>query len=315
MTIPLLILFGPTASGKTKLATELAKHFESEIISADSMAIYRGMDIGTAKPSAEERCTPYHLIDICDPWESYSVGMFIEDAAATIAAIHQRGKTVLMVGGTALYVKGLLEGIFDGPPANWALRNSLAKEYPQELYQRLCQIDPVSAQKISCHDLRRIIRGLEVFYSTGKPISLWQKQCTNPPALYAPCFIGLAWERQALYDRIEQRVDQMIQNGLIAETQRLLALPYPLSHTASQAIGYKETIAALHDSSLMNDLIPKIKQNTRRFAKRQLTWLKRFPIHWISANSQTNFDDIVISAKQIWEVHDQDTKLAPPNPL
>lgn len=301
MTTNLLILFGPTASGKTRLATLLAQTLPVEIISADSMAIYRQMNIGTAKPTLEERQQiPYHLIDICDPWESYNAGIFVESAAKLIQEITTRHKIPLIVGGTALYVKSLLEGIFEGPPANWELRNELAKDTPELLYQKLMQIDATTAQHISCHDVRRIIRALEVFYTTGQPISICREQNTHPLSSYSPCFIGIEWDRQVLYRRIEERVDSMLEQGLIEETRCLLALPHPLSHTASQAIGYKETIAAIANPSLMDNLSEQIKQNTRRFAKRQLTWLKKFPIQWIPAHLDTSLQTIGEQALQLW---------------
>lgn len=301
MPTNLLILFGPTASGKTKLATLLAQQLAVEVISADSMAIYRQMNIGTAKPTAFERqLVPYHLIDILDPWESYNTGTFVESAANLIQEITNRKKVVTIVGGTALYVKSLLEGIFEGPKANWELRNELAKENPEQLYKKLVEIDIKTAQHISSNDLRRIIRALEVFYTTGQPISIWREQNTHPYSTYAPCFIGIEWDRQVLYNRIEQRVDMMMEQGLIEETRQLLTLPYPLSHTAEQAIGYKETIAALHNNALLDKLADQIKQNTRRFAKRQLTWLRRFPIQWIPGHTDTSYSAIAEQAIQIW---------------
>ncbi len=304
MATKILIIFGPTASGKTKLACSLAQYLPIEVISADSMAIYRNMNIGTAKPTIEEKQkVAYHLIDICEPSESYNTAMFIEDASILIEKIYQLGKVPVIVGGTALYVKSLLEGIFDGPATNWEIRGELAKESLENLYHKLTLADPKTSQRISSHDSRRIIRALEVFYTTGKPISIWQKENTQPISLYDPCLIGIEWERSVLYKRIEQRVDMMLEQGLVEETKKLLEFPQPLSHTAMQAIGYRETIAALQNSSLFDSLAEQIKINTRHFAKRQLTWLRRFPIHWIPAQAETPWDEIVQQALRIWKEH------------
>ncbi|NUM34628.1 MAG: tRNA (adenosine(37)-N6)-dimethylallyltransferase MiaA [Candidatus Brocadiae bacterium] len=284
MAIPLLIISGPTASGKTELSLALAKALDAEILYADSMTIYKGMNIGTAKPSLEERSLiPHHLIDIRDPWQAYSAGDFVEEAHRIILQIHERGKKVVLTGGTTLYIKSLLEGIFTGPPADWDIRKKLMEKDPQSLYQELCECDPESAAKVSPNDSRRVIRSLEVYYASGVPITQLRKENTKPPGDYMPFFLGMEWDRPVLYQRIEQRIDRMLAQGLIEETRNLLQLPYPLSHTASKAIGYKETIEALHDPAKMPGLADQIKINTRHFAKHQMTWLRRFPIQWIQA--------------------------------
>ncbi len=289
MAIPIVIVSGPTASGKTELSLALAKALDAEILYADSMTIYKGMDVGTAKPSLEERkLIPHHLIDICDPWESYSAGDFVEAAHEIIMQIQERGKRILLTGGTTLYIKSLLEGIFIGPPANWEIRNQLLTRDPLSLYQELYQCDPESAAKVAPNDSRRVIRSLEVYLSTGIPITQLRKQGTKPLGDYQPFFLGVDWERPILYQRIEQRVDSMLAKGLVEETRQLLQLPYPLSHTASQAIGYKETIEALLEPEKMPGLGDKIKLNTRHFAKHQVTWLRRFPIEWIPGTLDKN---------------------------
>lgn len=288
MTIPLYILVGPTASGKSRLSILLAKHMDAEIISADSMAIYRGMDIGTAKPSIpEQKQVKHHLIDICDPWETYNAGRFVEKATDCIKQIQANNRKILIVGGTALYIKSLIEGIFEGPPADWKIRETLAKRDNESLYSELMSIDEESAQKISPNDLRRIIRALEVYYITKIPISVLRRKYTKPNSNYITYFIGISWERPLLYERINKRVDHMLKNGLLEETKKLLHLPYPLSHTASQAIGYRETILALKNEIPMAELEETIKRNTRRFAKRQMTWLRRFPVNWIPSDNNT----------------------------
>ena len=300
MSTRLYILVGPTGSGKTSLGIQLAQHLNAEIISVDSMAIYRQMDIGTAKPSLEERrLIPHHLIDICDPWESYSVGSFVEDASRLIQEIKSRGHKILLVGGTALYIKNLLDGIFESPPVDWDLRNQLREESLSQLYQKLQEIDPETASKVAMNDTRRVIRAMEVYLKTGQTISQWRKEHTGVTGDYSPLFIGLHWDRPLLYQRIEKRVDNMLQNGLLDETRDLMALPHPLSHTASQAIGYKESIAALQEPGLMEELAPTIKQNTRRFAKRQLTWLKRFPVNWIPVSFSTEEKTIFAEARKL----------------
>ena len=302
MATELFILAGATASGKSRVAVPLAQLLQAEIIAADSMTIYRGMDIGTAKPGALERSqVPHHLLDICDPWETYSTGKFVAAAAEAIAAITARRRKCLIVGGTALYIQRLLEGIFEEPSVDWQLRRQLASCSPQFLYQRLVEVDPVAAAQIVANDLRRIVRALEIFELTGIPISQYREKYTRPAADYRPHYVGLHWERPLLYQRIEARVDSMLEQGLIAETRRLLELPYPLSRTAAQAIGYKEAIAAIHDPAQMSDLPARIKQSTRRFAKRQMTWWRRFPITWLDVSA--NFDETAIVAKilRLWE--------------
>lgn len=288
MNTPILILLGPTASGKTDLAIPLSQVVDGEIISADSMQIYRGMDIGTAKPDmSTRRLVPHHLIDIRDPWEGFNACLFVEEAAKKIADIQLRGKTVLIVGGTALYIKSLLEGIFPGPSANWEIRRVLSGYSPGDLYQRLCQLDPNTAQRLSPNDTRRVIRALEVVYATGIPISEYQRHYTHPPGAYRPCFIGINWPKPILHQRIASRVEQMLHRGLVEETEGLLVLPHPLSHTAAQAIGYREAIDALAHPEKFSCLKESIELGTKQFAKRQMTWLRRFPVHWLSAASST----------------------------
>jgi tRNA dimethylallyltransferase len=302
MSIPLILLVGPTASGKTEVAIPLAQALQAEIISSDSMQVYRGMDIGTAKPTlAQRRIVPHHLIDICDPWQPFSAAMFVELAKQAIEDIANRGKRVLLVGGTALYIKTLLEGIFVGPSANWDIRGELTKQTVESLYDELTCVDPEAASHIYAQDMRRIIRALEVYYTTGIPISQYQRLYTQKVGDFAPFFIGIQWERSILHQRIAERVTKMLSDGLVAETQRLLALPYPISYTAAQAIGYKEAIAAIHTPELLTSLSTIIQRNTKSFAKRQITWLRRFPINWLVASPTSDPAHLVEEALALIE--------------
>lgn len=294
MSIPLILLVGPTASGKTEVGIPLAQALQAEIISTDSMQVYRGMDIGTAKPTiAQRQLVPHHLVDICDPWEPFNAALFVQLATQKIEEVAVRGKRALLVGGTALYIKALLEGIFVGPSANWEIREELTKRPLQSLYEELSRIDPDAAQRIYAQDQRRIIRALEVYYTTGIPISQYQREHTHKMGDFDPFFIGIQWERAILHQRIEERVAKMLATGLITETQRLLSLPHPLSHTAAQAIGYKEIIAAIREPELFATLPATIQRNTKLFAKRQMTWLRRFPVSWLPADANTSTDKLL----------------------
>ena len=272
-------LTGPTASGKTAIGLELAERLDAEIISLDSMAIYRGMDIGTAKPTVEQRqLVPHHLIDIRNPNERFSVSNYLELATKMIDKIHQRGRTVLFVGGTPLYLKTLLRGLFEGPPADETLRQEVLKEAAETgsaaLHQRLAMVDPVSAAKIHPNDLRRIVRALEVYRHTGEPISHQQLQFDDGhPATACRVFV-LDWPRAKLHNRINQRVDQMFDQGLVGEVEQLLNLHGELSRTALQAVGYQEVVKHLQQGVPLEKTIQDTKTRTRQFAKRQLTWFR-----------------------------------------
>ncbi len=296
-----LVLTGPTASGKTQLALALAERLGAEIVSMDSMTLYRGMDIGTAKPTAAERQrVPHHLIDVLDPWESASVAWWLERAAECCREIEGRGRRPLFVGGTPLYLKALQFGLFDGPPADAALRERLHREAESEgapaLHVRLQHIDPVTAARLHPNDVRRVVRALEVWELTGKPLSGWQKQwpenrgargegrgarednCSSSPL--APCPSPLLWldlPRNELYDRINRRVEQMFADGLIEEARALLRLPRPLSREAAQAVGYKEAFAYLDGRAAREQTVERIQTRSRNLAKRQLTWFRSLP--------------------------------------
>jgi tRNA dimethylallyltransferase len=272
-------LTGATAVGKSTVGIALAQRLGAEIISLDSMAIYRGMDIGTAKPSAADQATvPHHLIDIVDPAEEYSVAQYVDAAAKSVADIRARGKEPLFVGGTPLYLKSLLRGLFDGPPANWNLRRDLEAELAQvgqkALYERLAHIDPVAASHIHPHDTRRLIRALEVFRATGEPISHQQLQFDEGrPAQECRVFV-LRRRREELHARIEGRVEAMIDAGLVDEVRNLTTGGRQLGVTARQAVGYRESLEYLAGDCDHEEMVARIKARTRRFAKRQGTWFR-----------------------------------------
>jgi tRNA dimethylallyltransferase len=280
-----LVLTGPTGSGKTQLGLELAERLGAEIVSMDSMAVYRGMDIGTAKPTPDERRrVPHHLLDVLDPWESASVAWWLERAAASCRAIEGRGRRVLFVGGTPLYLKALLYGLFDGPPADPAVRQRLTtaaeQEGPAALHRQLAAVDPASAARLHVNDVRRVIRALEVWELTGRPISAWQTQWSARPSATdrgPPRVLWLDLPRAELYARIDARVRGMIADGLVEEVRALLHLPRPLSREAAQALGYKEILAHLAGRSRLDEAIGLIQTRSRRFAKRQLTWFRHLP--------------------------------------
>jgi tRNA dimethylallyltransferase len=272
-------LTGATASGKTVVALALAERLQAEVVSLDSMTVYRGMDIGTAKPTAAERAlVPHHLLDIVDPADEYSVAQYVEDAARIVEAIRSRGNEVLFVGGTPLYLKSLLRGLFDGPPANWQLREQIEEELEKvgqaALHERLKHVDPVAASAIHPHDTRRMIRALEVFRATGEPLSHQQLQFEDGrPAEECKVFV-LRRERKEQHQRIEARVDAMIDAGLVDEVRGLIAEGKPLGRTASQAVGYREALAFLAGEINDDEMRTQMKVRTRRFAKRQGTWFR-----------------------------------------
>lgn len=311
-----LVLTGPTGSGKSALAIDLAQRWNAEIVAMDSMTLYRGMDIGTAKPTLEERRgVAHHLLDVLDPWESATVAWWLEQAARCCQEIEARGKTALFVGGTPLYLKAMLFGLFEGPAADEKLREHLYKlveeQGPEQLHRQLAQVDPVSAGRLHPNDVRRVVRALEVWELTGQPMSQWQQQWKTPPSppceggeknYSAPCEEGeiknappcegrdqqgvkptgprcvwLDWPREELYARINARVKRMFAAGLVAEVDRLLQLPKPLSKEAKQALGYKEVILHLEGKKSLLETIAEVQMRSRNFAKRQITWFRHLP--------------------------------------
>jgi tRNA dimethylallyltransferase len=280
-----LILTGPTGSGKTELALGLAQRLDAEIVSVDSMALYRRMDLGTAKPTLEQRQTVrHHLIDVLEPWESGNVAWWLTQAETCCREIAARGKQVLFVGGTPLYLKALLFGLFDGPPADVPLRERLAREAEAlgsaALHRRLAQADPAAAARLHPNDLRRIIRALEIFELTGRPISAWQRQWQAPAPRQDSAFPSILWldlPRPVLYDRINCRVEKMFAAGLIDEVRALRAHGKPLSNEASQALGYKEAFSYLDGQAGLEETIMRVQTRSRNFAKRQITWFRHLP--------------------------------------
>jgi tRNA dimethylallyltransferase len=272
-------LTGPTASGKTTIGIELARRVGAEIISLDSMAVYRGMDVGTAKPTASQRgMIPHHLIDIVDPAVEFSAFEYIEAARAKRAEIRGRGHEVLFVGGTPLYLKALLRGLFRGPAADWEFRREVEDELQRvghdALHQRVALIDPLSAAKLHPNDTRRLIRALEVYRLTGQPISHQQTQFDEGrPAEVCRVFV-LQWPRPQLHARIAQRVEAMFAAGLVDEVRRLTGDGRRLGRTASQAVGYREVMELLAGRCDLDEARERVARRTRQFAKRQMTWFR-----------------------------------------
>ena len=279
-----LVLTGPTGSGKSRLGIELAERLGAEIVSMDSMALYRHMDIGTAKPSKEDRArVPHHLIGVLEPWESGSVAGWLERASNCCRDIESRGKRTLFVGGTALYLKALLQGIFDGPPADIQRRRQLEVETEQHgkewLHSRLAKVDPATAARLHVNDVKRVIRALEVWELTGRPISAWQTQWSadSSPDESMQRVLWLDRPRSELYARIDKRVDAMLAAGLVEEVRQLREMPRPLSREASQALGYKELFDYLDGKSSLKVAADRIRTRSRNYAKRQVTWFRHLP--------------------------------------
>jgi len=278
--IKLLIIFGPTASGKSRLAIKLASLFNAEIVSADSMQVYRFMDIATAKASRKDReSIPHHLTDIVYPDEDYTAARYREDAISVIQDIHCRGKNIILVGGTCLYLKVLTHGLFSGPAADTLLRSDLERLETEmgsgHLHARLKEVDPTSAENIHPNNTKRLIRALEVYYLTNIPISIHQKNHGFKDKRFDTLKIGIRKERERLYSDIENRVDMMISEGLEEETRGLLSMGYSPSLKSMRGLGYKEIIGYIEGRHSLAEAVCLIKRNTRLFAKRQMTWLKK----------------------------------------
>lgn len=284
---PLLVLIGPTAVGKTRMSLDIAKAWNAEIISGDSMQVYRGMDIGTAKIALDEReGIPHHLIDICEPDESYSAADFQAGATDAIAQIAARGKLPFIVGGTGLYVESVCYQFqFADIGSDEAFRleqERYAAEFGAEaLHGKLAAIDPPAGERLHPNDLRRVIRALEVYHLTGQTFSEQQAGQTKESP-YELCLIGLTMDRAALYRRIEQRIDLMMEQGLVDEVRHLLERDLPPAAVAMQGLGYKEIADYLRGNCTLEAAIERLKRDTRRFAKRQLSWFRHMnDIHWI----------------------------------
>lgn len=279
--IPVIIVAGPTAVGKTAVALELAERLNGEIIGADSRQIYRYMDIGTAKPAPEERTRiPHYLIDIRNPDEAYSAADFARDASARAHDIVDRGKMPLIVGGTGLYIHALLYGIFDGPGKDAAYREkmqALADAHGKGfLHEKLRSVDAVTAKRLHPNDTLRIVRALEVFHLTGQPISEHQALHTTPLSRFNACFLVLNAPRPVLYERIDGRVERMVADGLFEEVEELRQQGYYGDLPSMSSVGYKEILDFLHGGCDRAGAVSLIKRNTRRYAKRQVTWFKKY---------------------------------------
>ena len=291
----LICIAGPTASGKTGLAVALAKRLDAEVVSCDSMQIYRGMDIGTAKPDAAEMDGVRHwLLDVAEPGEDFSVGRYVKLADAAIADIHSRGKTAVVCGGTGLYMDNLIKGETFAAPSRPAQREyveHIAEEKGMQfLYDMLMDADPETAEKLHISDRKRIIRAMEVFLITGMPLSYHNAQSKLKPPKYAPLWLGLNFRnRNKLYARVDARVEQMMEMGLEAEVRALLEKGVDPNTTAMQAIGYKELAAALRGECSTAQAVAQIQQASRNYAKRQLTWFRRNEaIHWLYVDETTD---------------------------
>lgn len=296
---PVLVLIGPTAVGKTALSLALAERFSCEIVGLDSMQIYRHMDIGTAKATEEERArVPHHLLDVVDPDEEYHVARYVADATEACRRIIGRGNRPLLVGGTGLYLKGLLEGLFEIPPVPEPVRDSLrqrlAKEGRAVLFAELSLCDPESAERIHPNDTHRLLRALEIFQATGRTWSEHLREQQVQPALTTVLQIGLHCEREALYGRINLRVEKMVEEGLLGEVEKLLAMGYDPGLKAMQSIGYRHMLQYLQGQWDWEETLFLLARDTRRYAKRQMTWFGNDPnIRWFAPTDTALIFDCV----------------------
>ena len=294
-----LCVVGPTATGKTKMGVALAKRFDGEVVSVDSMQLYRGMTIGTAAPTREEmEGIPHHMVAVADPAESWSAARYVHAADACVQDILGRGKLPVLVGGTGLYLDALIRGTdFAAGSQGTELRRQLQRRARQEgvetLLEELRRIDPAAAQKLHLRDEKRIIRALEVWYETGCTITEHDRQERQRPPKYDALYIGLDFlDRQDLRDRIDKRVDTMVEQGLLEEVETLLASGLPRDATALQAIGYKQFLAVAEGTATRQEAIEEVKLRSRQYAKRQLTWLRRNPdIFWVRWERRPNFPE------------------------
>jgi tRNA dimethylallyltransferase len=292
---PLLAIIGPTASGKSALAMAVARKCSAEILSIDSMQIYKGMDVGTAKPTEQERREiKHHLIDVARPDELFSAARFVELADAVIA---ESKSPLVATGGTPMYFKALFEGLFEGPGADESVRSRLRELSGAELHERLRQVDAAAAERIHAGDSKRLVRALEVFELTGKPISVLQKQWeSNQSARIPAVWVGLMWERDELNRRINARVKEMIAAGWVEEVRALLAKYPELSKTAAEATGYAELISYVLGRINLEEAVEQIKIATRQLARRQMKWFRRFRnVHWLDGREavERNAEEVV----------------------
>ena len=308
---PIICIAGPTASGKTALAVALARELDGEVVSCDSMQVYKRMDIGTAKPSPEERQgIPHHMIDVAEPWEDYSVSRYCADAAPIVEDIVSRGKTAVIAGGTGLYMDSLIRGNDFAPFPSTGVRERLEREADREgmeaLLARLRAVDPEAAARLHLSDRKRIIRAMEVYLETGETITAHNRRTQALPPRFSPVWLGLDFESRAeLYSRIDRRVDVMLEAGLLEEIRALLRSGIPEKCTAMQAIGYKEFTDALDGRCTVEAAADQVRQSSRRYAKRQLTWFRRNGrIHWLRRGPGEGGAEILASARRILQEND-----------
>jgi tRNA dimethylallyltransferase len=283
----IIAVVGPTAAGKTEIGIKLAQETDGEVISVDSMQIYRHMDIGTAKPSPQELSQiPHHLINILDPDQDYNAGKFAEDADNIILGLSQKKKTAILVGGTGLYIRALINGIIEVPDISTRIREKVrqlaADPGVEECYRQLKELDPQSAQKLHPNDISRISRALEIVLETGNSIQDYQRDHRFQDQRYEVLYIGVSWPRDVLYDRINERVIRMIDEGLVEETRALLEMGYGEHLASMNSIGYKQSVSYIKGKMTVNEMIGDIQQKSRRYAKKQITWYKKDEtVHWL----------------------------------
>ncbi len=290
----LLVITGPTATGKTEISIQIAKKIDGEIISADSMMVYKYMDIGTAKPTVEERQgIPHHLIDVVEPSYNFSAKDFVQLADIKIKKIFEKGKIPIVVGGTWLYIQALLYGLAEAPEGDWELREKLYREESTQLYQKLKKIDPEYAEKIHPNDKKRIIRALEVFYKTGKSFSQFLKKHAFKERRYDFTGVVLDRPKEEILERVEKRVELMLKKGLVEEVKKLINMGFEEAITSMQAIGYKELIPYIKGKTTLEEAKEEIVKNTKKFAKRQIrSFRSRFKEregwNWLNISNYTN---------------------------
>ena len=302
----IICIAGPTASGKTTLAVELAKELNGEVVSCDSMQVYRRMDIGTAKPTKEEmQGIVHHMIDVAEPDEDFSVSRYCDMASPIVGDILARGKTAVIAGGTGLYMDSLIRGNAFAPFPATGVRERLEAQADAEgmesMLEWLRSVDPASAARLHLSDRKRIIRALEVFLETGETITEHNRKTQAIPPKYNPLWLGLDFaDRAELYHRIDTRVDAMLEMGLMEEIRELLASGIPAKCTAMQAIGYKEFVNALNGEETVEKAAEEVKKSSRHYAKRQLTWFRRNPrLHWLTRQTGQKNEEILTAARQI----------------
>jgi len=302
---PLLVILGPTGSGKSRLGLEVAEQIGGEIVSADAFAVYRGLDIGTDKPSVEDRQrVPHHLVDVADPKNRFSAGEFAEAASASIDDIVGRNRTAIVVGGTHFYIRALLEGLFPSTPRDPANGEQLAQDWdrdPESVFQQLQEVDPEAAQRISPKDRQRVLRALEIYQITGETLTSHQQRHQHPPK-YRALMVAPQRSRPDLYARIDARADRLFASGLIEEVRRILASGVPVDAHALKAIGYRQVVEMLEGRCDLQTAIDNTKRSSRHFAKRQLTWMRGLPegsLHWVPPAEQGGAPAIT----NLWDQH------------